>query len=110
MHLPPLFSTLGALVVSISIVLALAARLKTRLKRQYPPVGQMIDIGGYRLHMRVEGEGTPTVVLDAGAGGIGLMWELIRPAIAKVTRVVVYDRAGLGWSEPSPHPRDASTM
>lgn len=110
MHLPPLFWTLGALVVSISIVLALAARLKTRLKRQYPPVGQMIDIGGYRLHMRVEGEGTPTVVLDAGAGGIGLMWELIRPAIAKVTRVVVYDRAGLGWSEPSPHPRDASTM
>ena len=32
------------------------------------------------------------------------------PAVAKVTRVVAYDRAGLGWSEPSPYPRDAATM
>jgi pimeloyl-ACP methyl ester carboxylesterase len=60
--------------------------------------------------MHTEGTGTPTVVFDAGAGGIGLSWELVRPAIAKHTRVVVYDRAGLGWSDPSPHPRDAYTM
>ena len=110
MNLSPLFLTLILLAVSISIFLTVTARAKSRLKRRYPPIGQMIDIGGYRLHMHIEGEGTPTVILDAGAGGIGLSWELVRPAIAKVTRVVTYDRAGLGWSDPSPYPRDAATM
>jgi pimeloyl-ACP methyl ester carboxylesterase len=110
MNLSPLFWTLILLAGSIIIFLALSARAKARLKRQYPPIGRMIDVGGYRLHMHVEGEGTPTVVLDAGAGGIGLAWELVRPAIAKVTRVVTYDRAGLGWSQASPYPRDAAAM
>jgi pimeloyl-ACP methyl ester carboxylesterase len=107
MNLSPLFWTLSLLAVSIILFLTLASRAKARLKKQYPPIGQMVDIGGYRLHMHVEGEGTPTVILDAGAGGIGLSWELVRPAIAKVTRVVTYDRAGLGWSDPSPKPRKA---
>jgi pimeloyl-ACP methyl ester carboxylesterase len=110
MNLTPLFWAFSLLTVLIGLFLTLATRSKARLKRQYPPIGQMIDIGGYRLHMYAEGEGSPTVILDAGAGGIGLSWELVRPAIAKVTRVVTYDRAGLGWSELSPYPRDAATM
>lgn len=110
MNLSPLFWTLSLLAVAIGILLAAAARTKARLKKQFPPIGQMVDIGGYRLHMHVEGEGTPTVILDSGAGGIGLAWELIRPAIAKVTRVVTYDRAGLGWSDPSPKSRKADVM
>lgn len=110
MNLSPLFWTLILLAVSTSLFLTVAARAKARLKRLYPPIGQMIDIGGYRLHMHAEGEGIPTVILDSGAGGIGLSWEIVRPAIAKFTRVVTYDRAGLGWSEPSPYPRDATTM
>lgn len=109
-NLSPLFWTLILLAVSIGIFLAVAARAKSRLKRQYPPIGQMVDIDGFRLHMHVEGDGTPTVILEAGSGGIGLSWELIRPAIAKVTRVVTYDRAGLGWSQASPSPRDTVTM
>jgi pimeloyl-ACP methyl ester carboxylesterase len=110
MNLSPLFWTLILLAVSISLFLTLGARAKARLKRQYPPIGQMIDIGGYRLHMHVEGDGSPTVIFDAGAGGISLSWELIRPVIARVTRVVTYDRAGLGWSDPSPRPRTADVM
>ena len=110
MNITPLFWTLILIAVSISLFLTLAARAKARLKRQYPPIGQMIDIGGYRLHMYAEGEGSHRVIFAGGAGGIALSWELVRPAIAKVTRVVTYDRAGLGWSEPSPYPRDAATM
>jgi pimeloyl-ACP methyl ester carboxylesterase len=110
MNLSPLFWILILMAVSILVFLALSARAKDRLRKQYPPIGQMVDIGGYRLHMHTEGTGTPTVVLEAGAGGIGLTWELVRPALAKLTRVVVYDRAGLGWSDMSPHARDASTM
>ena len=110
MNVTLLFWSLGLLAALTVLFVILGAHAKAHLRRAYPPIGEMIDIGGYRLHMHVEGEGNPTVVLDAGAGGIGLGWELVRPAIAKVRRVVVYDRAGLGWSEPSPHLRDAYTM
>jgi pimeloyl-ACP methyl ester carboxylesterase len=110
MNLSILFWTFGVLAAMMIVFLALGALARARLKKQFPPTGQMVDINGYRLHMYVEGRGSPTVVLDAGAGGIGLGWELVRPAIAKVTRVVTYDRAGLGWSDPSPRPRRADVM
>jgi pimeloyl-ACP methyl ester carboxylesterase len=110
MNLSPLFWTLGLLAGIVIVFLILGARARARLKNQFPPSGRMVDIGGYRLHMHVEGEGSPTVVFDTGAGGIGLTWGLVRPAIARVTRVVVYDRAGLGWSDPSPRPRKADVM
>lgn len=110
MNLSPLFWIPGLLTVILIAFLALGARARARLKKKFPPIGQMVDIGGYRLHMQVEGEGNPTVVLISGAGGIGLSWELVRPAIARITRVVAYDRAGLGWSDPSPGPRRADVM
>jgi pimeloyl-ACP methyl ester carboxylesterase len=34
-------------------------------------------------------------------------WGWIQPEIAKKTRVCAYDRAGMGWSDPGPQPRDA---
>ena len=74
MNLSTLFWILGVLAALGTVFLALGARAKARLRKQYPPIGQMVDIGGYRLHMHVEGEGGPTVVIDAGAGGIGLSW------------------------------------
>jgi pimeloyl-ACP methyl ester carboxylesterase len=45
--------------------------------------------------------------MDAGLGGWSLDWGLVQPEIAKFTRVCTYDRAGMGWSEASPEPRDA---
>ena len=69
----------------------------------------MVDVGGYRLHLNVMGEdmGDPTVILDAGMVSFSSNWAWIQPEVAKVTRVVAYDRAGLGWSDPGPKPRDA---
>jgi pimeloyl-ACP methyl ester carboxylesterase len=72
---------------------------------RYPARGQRIDAGGYRLHISCIGEGSPTVVLDAGLGGFSLDWSLIQPELATTTRVCAYDRAGYGWSDPSPQPR-----
>lgn len=74
-------------------------------KKRYPPPGQLVDIGGHRLHLNCVGEGSPTVVLDAGLGAFSLDWGAIQPQIATSTRVCTYDRAGLGWSEPGPLPR-----
>jgi len=79
-------------------------------KRAYPPPGQMVDVGGYQLHLYCTGttvDGSPTVILENGLGSTSAAWSLIQPEIAKATRVCSYDRAGMGWSNSSPEPRDA---
>ena len=100
-----------AIVVLIVALLALGygyeAVAESNDSRAYPPPGQMIDVGGYRLHLYCTGEGSPTVILDALQPGTVSNWVWIQPEIAKSTRVCAYDRAGLGWSELGPEPRDA---
>ncbi|MCX6024566.1 MAG: alpha/beta hydrolase, partial [Chloroflexi bacterium] len=76
--------------------------------RTYPPPGQMVDVGGYRLHIHCIGAGGPTVVIDAGLGDWSASWgSWVQPDVAKTTRVCAYDRAGMGYSEPGPPPRSA---
>ena len=65
-----------------------------------PPPGQLIDIGGRKLHAICSGQGSPTVVLEAGASSFAIDWTLVQPEIARTTRVCSYDRAGMGWSDP----------
>ena len=77
--------------------------------RAYPPPGQMVDVGGYRLHINCVGAGSPTVVIDAGLGDWSASWSnRVQPEAARTTRVCTYDRAGMGWSEPGPLPRTAT--
>jgi pimeloyl-ACP methyl ester carboxylesterase len=78
--------------------------------RAYPMPGQLIDVGGHRLHLSCTGSGGPTVVLEPGAGGRSSDFGLITPAVARDTRVCVYDRAGRGWSEPADTPQDATQI
>lgn len=77
--------------------------------RTYPPPGQLVDVGGYRLHINCTGTGSPTVVIEAGLGDWSTSWAgYVQPEVAKTTRVCTYDRPGLGWSEASPLPGDAA--
>lgn len=69
------------------------------------PPGQMVDVGGFRLHAIVKGEGTPVVLLEPALGGFALQYAHIQLAVSDFARVVAYDRAGQGWSDCSPHPR-----
>lgn len=71
-------------------------------RRKYPPQGELVDIGGFRLHLNCIGQGTPTVVMDAGGGAPSVAWGLVPSEIAKFTCVCTYDRAGFGWSDPNP--------
>ena len=66
-----------------------------------PPSGQLIDIGGRNLHVICSGQGSPAVVLEAGASSFAIDWTLVQPDIARTTRVCSYDRAGMGWSDPA---------
>jgi pimeloyl-ACP methyl ester carboxylesterase len=58
------------------------------------------------LHIQCAGTGQPTVVLETGALAMSALWGNVLPEVAVHTRVCSYDRAGLGWSEPGPMPRD----
>jgi pimeloyl-ACP methyl ester carboxylesterase len=74
------------------------------------PPGQMVDIGGYRLHIDCRGEGSPTVVMEAGLGGVSLEWLPAQRFLSHYGRVCTYDRAGNGWSDPGPQPRTTSVI
>lgn len=69
----------------------------------FPAPGRMVDIGGRRLHMDVAGHGSPCVILEAGIAASSLSWALVARKVAEFATVVTYDRAGFGWSDPSPH-------
>lgn len=98
--------------ILLSIVIIIAALLIVGLgyqtsaaaidRRNYPPRGELIDMGGYDLHLHCEGSGSPTVILIAGAGNIGAIWELVQNGLRAETRVCSYDRPGLGWSDYTP--------
>jgi pimeloyl-ACP methyl ester carboxylesterase len=79
-------------------------------RRAYPPSGELVDVGGHRLHIVCMGEGTPTVILEALGDGTSAQWGWVQPVVAESTCVCAYDRAGRGWSEAGPMPRDGRTV
>jgi pimeloyl-ACP methyl ester carboxylesterase len=72
--------------------------------------GQLVDVGGYKMHIDCMGQGTPAVILESGLGDSYISWQKVQPKIAQFTRVCSYDRAGLGYSESSPRPRTSKNF
>ncbi len=107
MPLLGLVVALFALAVAGAIYQAIATE---RAERAYPPPGEMVDVGGYSLHINCVGQGSPTVVLDAGSGEMSAQWVRVQQEVSDTTRVCAYDRAGMGWSETGPEPRDAKQI
>ena len=106
----PLLGLVVALLV-LAVAGAIYQAIATELaERAYPPPGQMVDVGGYSLHINCVGQGSPTVVLDAGSGGMSAQWVRVQREVSGTTRVCAYDRAGMGWSEMGPEPRDAKQI
>ena len=105
-----------ALAAALLLLLLVAAtwlagrEATSQLVARYPPPGELVDIGGYRLHLNCQGHGSPTVVMEAGLGDFSLYWTLVQPEVARFSQVCVYDRAGLGWSETGKEPRTSKTM
>lgn len=97
-------------IVALFVVLAVTAgaiyqaAASARDAARFPMPGKRIDIGGRSLHLYCSGAGTPTVLLENGLSVNYTTWQVVQPAIAELTRVCSYDRAGMGWSDPSPNP------
>ena len=94
-------------LLALAVIGAVYQAVATEMdQRAYPPPGEMVVVGGHRLHIDCVGQGSPTVILESGLGTMSVDWANVQPEIAKTTRVCAYDRAGAGWSEPGPEPRD----
>ena len=85
--------TIGAAERSVTVISDTAYTRPQRLVE--------ID-AGRRLNIYCTGSGSPTVVFDSGLGDGAKAWGLVQPVIASKTRACSYDRAGLGFSDPSP--------
>src|SRR4051794_20853453 len=100
-------------VLVILVLLALGGGYEAIGHATAPTVtrgGQLVDVGPYRLHLQCTGSGVPTVVLEPGGGGSAASLGLIAPAVARDSRVCVYDRAGRGWSDPAASPPDGAQI
>jgi len=75
--------------------------------------GRLVNMGGYSLHLLCTGDSNAddyTVVLESGAGGTTSSWIRVQDAVSEFARACSYDRGGIGWSDPSPEPRDALSI
>jgi pimeloyl-ACP methyl ester carboxylesterase len=101
-----LIMTVGLLTLAVmgTVYQAIATQID---RRTYPPPSKMVDVGTHRLHINCVGDGSPTVILEAASLGMSAHWVRVQQQLSQTTRVCAYDRAGLGWSEAGPEPRDA---
>jgi pimeloyl-ACP methyl ester carboxylesterase len=98
-------------LLTLAVMGAIYQAIATKIdQRTYPPPGEMVNVGTHSLHINCVGEGSPTVILEAANLGMSAHWVRVQQQLAQTTRVCAYDRAGLGWSEPGPEPRDAKQV
>ena len=89
---------------------AVAAEAVSRTAR---PRGEMVDIGGRKLRLVCEGPRSdkPVVWLEAGAfSGAPDFAALQQILTDRGLRSCAYDRAGMGWSDKGPAPRDGDAI
>ena len=79
-------------------------------RRGYPPPGRLVSVDGHTMHIYCTGEGSPTIILEAGAYSYSTEWYWAQRQLSGSNRVCSYDRAGNGWSEPVSGPRDGSQL
>ena len=120
--------TVGGSLLSIALVSGLVYEQVQRAKdrEQFPQIGRSVDIGGRTLNLYCSGTGSPAVILQSGAtwpffdspkamfeNGVprpGYSWTWIQRELANVTTACWYDRAGSGWSDLGPYPRDSASQ
>ena len=97
--------------IALFVTLCLATPFLAQSVDIGSPPGRLVDIGGRKLHLNCTGNGSPTIILEAGASSFAIDWALVQPELARSNRVCSYDRIGMGWSDPATGvPRDTVTL
>ena len=86
-------------LVAIAVLIVIPAFAQTTAERP-APLGTLVDVGGYRVHLYCTGSGSPTVLV-VGAG-FSVDWALVQADVAKFTTICTYDVSGTAWSDPGP--------
>ncbi len=103
-------------LVALLVLLVAAGSAYEALSRdwaevKFPPAGRLVDIGGRKIHLDCRGQGSPTVIFEAGLDSYSaLSWAKVHDSVAAVTRACTYDRAGIMWSEPKSTPQHADAV
>lgn len=84
-----------------------AARNEAAAEIAYPAMGQFLQVDGHRIHAEVMGDGPDVVLIHGSNGNTRDMTYALAPALADRYRVIVFDRPGLGYSDPI-NPKGAS--
>ncbi len=98
----------SAILLLVCLVAAFGG-LRALLVPKPPMRGELVDIGGRRLRIVCEGPRSdkPLVVMESGIFGFAADWGEVQRVLAlRGIRSCAYDRAGLGFSDPGPYPRD----
>ncbi|MDX2060385.1 MAG: alpha/beta hydrolase [Gemmatimonadales bacterium] len=107
----PVLRVAGRLIAVAGLILLVGAgrgmARVARIRSAHPPVGRLVDVGGYRMHLLAEGraDGKPTVVWLSGSHDAGLELHHLHKAMRAETRSILFDRPGAGWSDVGPYPR-----
>ena len=102
---------ISVLVMLLAAAAAIYQRTGTLAdRRNFPPLGRIVDIGGQSLHLVESGEGCPAVIFESGIAATCLNWTATLREVGRFTRACAYDRAGLGWSGPAATPRVPSNL
>lgn len=96
--------TLAAVLLAAGAAI-IDAQAGKRAVQDYSARGEFVDINGAQMHVICQGEGEPTLVLQAGIGGDALDWLPLMAQPQSDVRVCAFDRLGQGWSDPAPTPR-----
>lgn len=93
-----------AIVLLVTALVIVLGAMGTLLRMRSTPPHQLVEVEpGRHLHTVCEGpEGAPFVLYDAGAFGIYADGWWVMEALKADHRVCLYDRAGMGWSDPVP--------
>jgi len=98
------------LFVATCISTAWNARVRHHALTVAGTPGKLYMVNGRWMHLFCTGQGSPTIVLEAGLGDDSMIWGKVQPVLSRETRVCSYDRAGFGWSESRPGVRDSNAI
>ena len=88
----------AVLCIALILLSGLTGKSQTPIKSKPLPLGTLVDVGGYRVHLYCLGQGSPTVMIVGAA--FSFDWALVQPEVAKFTRVCTFDPSGTAWSDP----------
>lgn len=78
---------------------------------KYDPDGELVDVGGHKIHMVRQGSESPTVIFESGLDTLGhLSWYKVQEEVSEFATTLSYDRAGILWSERGDQEKSTDSM